>query len=508
MPFCPECGKSVGATQKFCRSCGASLAEEPPVAASAPASAPAAAPAASPPVAGPVCRSCGASLAPDEKFCGVCGAKAGNAAVSAPAVAPSPVYQAPPPPPPVYQPPPPAPAYQPPAQQYAAPFAAPAGLVCKACGNPIKPGDKFCSKCLVKVPEMPVPAPAPYQPPAPAYQPPPPPQYTPPAPVAAPPAAPAGGLVCKACGNPIKPGDKFCSKCLVKVPDMPVPAPAPYQPPAPAYQAPPPAPAAAPAQGGYTCASCGSPVSGSEKFCGICGSPVVAAKPAAPPAPPAPPAGKFCGSCGAPITGTTKFCGSCGAAVGSAPSGGGDPSFRPGVPVTPGGEEVIGVIANTRKVKFLGASWDTWNIVITSRRMILVQMTSAMITAAVAEAQAKAKAEGKGFFGIMKDQMAAQFGYATRYEAMPPDMALAETPGNFAIENSRITAINLKLKDTGSGDFEYNEFKISIESADGRHEYMMAEDDRYINLLKQVYGDRVHMPFGYFRVGAARIKFF
>jgi hypothetical protein len=309
--------------------------------------------------------------------------------------------------------------------------------------------------------------------------------------------------VCRACGNPIKPGDKFCSKCLVKVPDMPAAAPPAYQPP------PAPAPVPAPDSGGYTCASCGSPVSGSEKFCGICGAPVVAAKPPAPaPAPAAPPAGKFCGSCGAPITGTTKFCGSCGAVVGTAPSGGGDSSFRPGAPVIPGGEEVIGVIANTRKVKFLGASWDTWNIVVTSRRMIMVQMTSAMIMQAVADAQAKAKAEGKGFFGIMKDQMAAQFGYAIRYETMPPDMALAETPGNFAIENSRITAINLKLRDTGHGDYEYNEFKISLQSADGRHEYQMAEDDRYINLLKQVYGDRVHMPFGYIRIGGARIKFF
>jgi hypothetical protein len=131
-----------------------------------------------------------------------------------------------------------------------------------------------------------------------------------------------------------------------------------------------------------------------------------------------------------------------------------------------------------------------------------------MITQAVAEAQAKARAEGKGFFGIMKDQMGAQFGYAARYETMPPDQALAETQGNFAIENTRITAINLKLKDTGSGNFEYNEFRISVESPDGKHEYMMAEDDRYINLLKQVYGDRVHMPFGYFRVGPARLKFF
>jgi hypothetical protein len=276
--------------------------------------------------------------------------------------------------------------------------------------------------------------------------------------------------------------------------------------PAPVYQAPPPpSPVAAPAEGSYTCVSCGSPVAGTEKFCGICGSPVVAAKP---PAPPVPAPGRFCGTCGAVISGTTKFCGSCGAAVTTAPPAGGDKSFRPGPPVTAGGEEVIGVIANARKMKFLGASWDTWNIIITNRRMIMVQMTAAMINAAVAEAQAKAKAEGKGFFGIMKDQLSAQFGYAVRYETMNPDMALAETPGNLSAENAQITAITMKLRDTGSGGMEYNEFRMSVVSAAGTFEYMIAEDDRYITLLKQEYGDRVHMPFGYFRVGAARIKFF
>jgi predicted amidophosphoribosyltransferase len=512
MPFCPECGKSVGPSQKFCRNCGASLIEESPDAAAPPA-----------PVPGTLsCRTCGAPLAPDEKFCGSCGTKTGDApaaAVPAPApapaprqpLAPAPVYQAPPPP--AYQPPPPPP------PQYAAPAPAPVtaapaagSLVCKACGNPIKPGDKFCSKCLVKVPDDFTPAPAAYQVPPPVYQPPPPPppQYAAPAPAPVTATPAAGGLVCKACGNPIKPGDKFCNKCLVKVPDGPAAAPAAYQAPPPAaYQTPPPPVAAAP--GSYACASCGSPVSGSEKFCGICGATVVATRAPAPapaPLPAAPPAGKFCGACGAAITGTTKFCGSCGAAVNTAPSGGGDSSFRPSAPVAAGGEEVMGVIANARKVKFLGASWDTWNIVITNRRMIMVQMTQAMLNAAIAEAQAQAKAEGKGFFGIMKDQLSAQFRFAVRYETMNPDMALAETPGNLSVENARITAINMKLRDTGSAEIEYTEFKMVVESADGKSEYMMAEDDRYVNLLKLVYADKVHMPFGYIKLGPSRIKFF
>lgn len=155
-----------------------------------------------------------------------------------------------------------------------------------------------------------------------------------------------------------------------------------------------------------------------------------------------------------------------------------------------------------------GASWDTYNIVITGRRMIIAQMTKAMLNAAILEAQAKAKAEGKGFLSIVKDQMAAQFQFAHRYQTMSPDLTLAETAGNRAIENIRITAISMKLKESGSGETGYTEFMMTIESLEGKFEFMIGEDDRFINLLRTVYGDRLHMPAGYFKVGGARITFF
>jgi hypothetical protein len=181
------------------------------------------------------------------------------------------------------------------------------------------------------------------------------------------------------------------------------------------------------------------------------------------------------------------------------------PQCAPGSTVV-NGEEVMGVIANARKMKMFGASWDTYTIVVTNRRMILAQMTQSLLNAAIMEAQVKAKAEGKGFFAIVKDQMAAQFRFALRYETMSPDQALAETAGNFTIENPQITAISLKLND--SGEMEYSEFNIIIESSGGKFEYLIGEDDRFINLLKTVYGERVHMPFGYFRAGGVRLKFF
>jgi hypothetical protein len=169
----------------------------------------------------------------------------------------------------------PAVASPPPPPQYQAPApAAPAsgGLVCRACGNPLAPADRFCSRCLVKVPDVAAPgtvtatAPAAAAaPPAPAYEPPPP--VSPPQS-----AAPsAGGLVCRACGNPLAPADRFCSRCLVKVPDgvatAPVQPTPPPPPPPPQYSAP-----AAPGSGGLVCRACGKPVKQGLKFCSNCGA--------------------------------------------------------------------------------------------------------------------------------------------------------------------------------------------------------------------------------------------
>jgi hypothetical protein len=224
-----------------------------------------------------------------------------------------------------------------------------------------------------------------------------------------------------------------------------------------------------------------------------------------------------CTNCGAPVSATAKFCGGCGTIIGTAITSGTIPpspssSFTPppsaqGTTVATG-EEVVGVIANARKMKMFGASWDTYTLVITNRRMIIAQMTQVLLNAAIMEAQSKAKAEDKGFFAIMKDQMAAQFQFALRYELMSPDQSLAETPGNVAIDNAHITAITMKLRDSGAGDIEYTEFSMIIESAGGKSEYMIGEDDRFINLLKTVYGEKVHMPFGYFKAGGIRLKFF
>jgi len=312
---------------------------------------------------------------------------------------------------------------------------------------------------------------------------------------------PTGVRTCKACGNVIKPGDKYCSKCLVIVRDNQPPAAAPVHSPM--------QPSPAAVTGSYVCSSCGSPISGTEKFCGICGTPVVAAR--VPEVAQSQPVQKTCSACGAAINNSTKFCGGCGAPVGAsfrpatiAPSAG-YAGVAPAVPQE--GEQVIGVIGNARKMKLLGAAWDTYALVVTDRRMIIARLTADKLNAAYKEAAENAKAEGKGFLGQIAHQMSIAFQYCQKYETMPPEFALAETKANRAIENVRISAVNLKQK-PNNGSMEYSEFIMTVQSADGKFEFHIGEDDRFINILKAAYGDKVHMPSGYYRPEGARIKLF
>jgi hypothetical protein len=81
---------------------------------------------------------------------------------------------------------------------------------------------------------------------------------------------------------------------------------------------------------------------------------------------------------------------------------------------------------------------------------------------------------------------------------MPPAAILAETPGNFALNNNTISEIKVKLRDIRRSNEVLREFTVEIRSTAGTYEYNMDENSNIVDLLKQVYGQRVKMPFGYF----------
>ncbi len=172
------------------------------------------------------------------------------------------------------------------------------------------------------------------------------------------------------------------------------------------------------------------------------------------------------------------------------------PPPPPAMPYESNIENTVGILL-LRKPKSLGR-YDSFTGVITNRRMIFAQMTSEMLKDAAKIAKDQAKTEGKGFWGQWSDQLRATFAYAQRYRTMPPSAILAETQGNFAVDNNAIHEIKLKLKDIGQRDMDLHEFEIEIASHSGKFAFRMDEKDDYVKLLKQVHGDKVKTPLGYF----------
>lgn len=145
---------------------------------------------------------------------------------------------------------------------------------------------------------------------------------------------------------------------------------------------------------------------------------------------------RFCTSCGTSLEGGPNFCTSCGTPVAMVAP----PESVPAV-----AEAVLAVIPNTMfKTGFMGVGSKAGVLVLTERRVIFAHTTSEMMKQSVAEARDGAKEQGKGFFGQWGAQLSAHSASAERYLTMHPEHTLAQTPVNFAIENSTIQKARIK----------------------------------------------------------------
>ncbi|MFA5364264.1 MAG: zinc ribbon domain-containing protein [Candidatus Bathyarchaeia archaeon] len=230
----------------------------------------------------------------------------------------------------------------------------------------------------------------------------------------------------------------------------------------------------------------------------------------------------FCENCGKELKPTSKFCGHCGtpinvgtqpvpprapepvvAAAQPAPQAIAPPVASAPTAAPVSSEPVVGVIV-LRKPKSLGR-YDSFSGVITNQRFIFAQMTGDMLKDAVKQAREQAKSEGKGFFGQWGEQLKASASFAGRYYNMEPSAVLAETAGNFAVDNNTVNEIKLKLKDHGDQSNQ-RDFEIEVKASSGKYKFRMDENNDYVKMLKQIYGDRVKTPFGYFSAGGLKFK--
>jgi hypothetical protein len=74
---------------------------------------------------------------------------------------------------------------------------------------------------------------------------------------------------------------------------------------------------------------------------------------------------------------------------------------------------------------------------------------------------------------------------------------IAETPGNYAINNSNISEIKLKLKHINNdNDSLRREWEVEIHASQGKYEFKMDENNEYVDMLKKAYPGKVKIPFG------------
>ena len=220
----------------------------------------------------------------------------------------------------------------------------------------------------------------------------------------------------------------------------------------------------------------------------------------------------YCENCGKEVNDTSKFCGRCGSPVNvdtkAAPAGSPEEKVAAPQPAPQAGNAVksepVLCVFVLRKPKSLGR-YDSFSGVLTGQRIIFAKMTGDMIKDAVKQAREEAKAEGKGFFGQWADQLKASASFAQRYYTMDASAALSETQGNFALQNSSVNEVKLKLKDNGT-QANVREFEIEIKSSSGKYKFRMDENGDYVKMLKQVYGDRVKTPRGYFSTGGLSFR--
>jgi hypothetical protein len=137
------------------------------------------------------------------------------------------------------------------------------------------------------------------------------------------------------------------------------------------------------------------------------------------------------------------------------------------------------------KSKSLGRT-DTYNLIVTDRRSIFAKLTAEIMNETVKKRRAKAEAEGKGFFGKWKAQMQGFNTYTDWYADKTPDYALAETQGNWAIDNGSIS--NVKVNESKDDESGVETYYIEFTTPNGKFDFSMQYDPK--EHLQKAYSPR------------------
>lgn len=151
----------------------------------------------------------------------------------------------------------------------------------------------------------------------------------------------------------------------------------------------------------------------------------------------------------------------------------------------PQGETIRAIIPNLMVSKSLGRV-DTYNLIVYERRSIFAKLTNEVMNEAIKRRRAKAEAEGKGFLGKWKAQMQGFNMYTDGYGEMTSDQILAETQGNWAIDNSAIRGMKFSADNDAEGGRSF--FYIELTTMTGKLNFKTDYDAK--SLFNNAYGSR------------------
>jgi hypothetical protein len=131
-------------------------------------------------------------------------------------------------------------------------------------------------------------------------------------------------------------------------------------------------------------------------------------------------------------------------------------------------ERIFAVVGNlTHLGGFMGTKQKAFSLIITDRRIVFAELSRETIAELVREARDDAKAEGKSLLGRLGAQSRASSHYHERYWQIHPDMALGESPENFAIERAAIKKVKFK---TGTVDETHSQSdQVTIKTTSGKY---------------------------------------
>ncbi|MBC7238094.1 MAG: zinc ribbon domain-containing protein [Chloroflexi bacterium] len=188
----------------------------------------------------------------------------------------------------------------------------------------------------------------------------------------------------------------------------------------------------------------------------------------------------FCVQCGAPLPAGARFCARCGHEAQSVST------ISTTSPVAADAEPILAILSGLqRRSGFLGLKAQTFNLIITPRRLILAAVSPKLMKEAVAQARDQAKGQGAGFLG----QWAAQFRWMgvleQRYWQMSVDDIIPQFPGSFTLPVAELRRISFSsYEDDESGQETH---RMVIEANSGKYRFVLTgKSDDARKLLSQV----------------------